>query len=350
MNFRSLKLFFHKLTHWEYWPYQVVYAPISLLWIYYAIRARSLFFFNAANPSIRNGGFVMGSKRNIYNLIPEEFYARTAFIPENTPPSALEDILKSSGLEYPLIAKPDIGLRGNAVKKIHSEHELHAYSQRADFDYLIQEFIALPKEIGVFYVRYPGEKKGRITGIVAKELLTVTGDGTSTTRELLNKTPRFQFQLKALQREYGNQLDRVPEKGEKLTLVPYGSHARGAKFTDCSHMINDVLTEVINDICTQVKGFYYGRLDLMYNTAEELESGKNLMLVEINGAMSEPTHIYDPGHSLWFAWKELARHVTYMYEISQTNHRVRGIPYLKYKHGIRELYAHHLQNRKIVGF
>lgn len=350
MNLQPLKLFFHKLTHWEYWPYQVVYAPISLLWIYYAIRARSLFFFNAANPSIRNGGFVMGSKSNIYDLIPEKFYAKTAFIPENTSPSALEDILNNSGLKYPLIAKPDIGLRGNAVKKIHSENELYEYNQRAGFDYLIQEFIALPNEIGVFYIRYPGKDKGRITGIVAKELLTVTGDGISTTRELLNKTPRFQLQLKALQKEYGDQLDSIPEKGERLTLVPYGNHARGAKFTDCSHMINDVLTGTINRICTQVKGFYYGRLDLMYNTTEELEKGENLMVVEINGAMSEPTHIYDPCHSLLFAWKELARHITYMYEISQANHLNGGIPYLSYKSGIRELYAHHVQHRKIVGF
>ncbi|UGU14298.1 D-alanine--D-alanine ligase [Sinomicrobium kalidii] len=350
MNLLPLKLFVHKLTHWEYWPFQIVYAPISLLWIYYALRARSLFFFNAANPSIRNGGFVMGSKRNIYDLIPEEFYAKTAFIPKDTAFADLEGILEGSGIRYPLIAKPDIGLRGNAVKKIHTPDELHKYNNRAGFDYLIQEFITLPNEIGIFYVRYPGEDKGRITGIVAKELLTVTGDGVSTTRELLNGTPRFQFQLKVLQQEYGSQLDSIPEKGEQLTLVPYGNHARGAKFTDCSHMINEALTEVINDMCTRVKGFYYGRLDLMYNTVEELEKGRNFMLVELNGAMSEPTHIYDPRHSLLFAWKELARHITYMYEISQVNHQTKGIPYLNYKSGIRELYAHHVQNRKIVGF
>jgi hypothetical protein len=42
---------------------------------------------------------------------------------------------------------------------------------------------------------------------------------------------------------------------------------------------------------------------------------------------SEPTHIYDPKHSFFFAWKELARHITYMYEISVANEN--GIPYLK---------------------
>jgi hypothetical protein len=38
----------------------------------------------------------------------------------------------------------------------------------------------------------------------------------------------------------------------------------------------------------------------MYNTVEELEQGINFSIVELNGAASEPTHIYDPKHSLFF--------------------------------------------------
>ncbi|MGS2762375.1 D-alanine--D-alanine ligase [Sinomicrobium sp. M5D2P9] len=350
MTLRNLKLSVHKITHWEYWPFQVIYAPISILWLYYAIRSGSLFFFNTVNPSIRNGGFVMGSKRNIYSLIPQQFYAKTAFVAENTPDSDLDKIRKNRGLNYPLIAKPDIGLRGNAVKKIHSETELQAYNRQAGFDYLIQEFITLPREIGVFYIRLPGEKKGRITGIVSKELLTVTGDGISTIKTLLQQTPRHQLQLKAITKEYGDLLDHILPKDEKRILVPYGNHARGAMFTDCSHIVNDAICEVIDNMCTQIQGFYYGRLDLMFNSVEELEKGKNFMVVELNGAMSEPTHIYDPGHSLVFAWKELARHITYMYKISKMNHQAQGIPYLTYRKGVRELHAHFIQNRKIAGF
>ncbi len=350
MTGQALKLSLHKLTHWEYWPFQVIYAPISLLWLYYAIRAGSLFFFNTVNPSIRNGGFIMGSKRKIYDLIPQEFYAKTVFIAEGTPDAALEEIREKQGLRYPLIAKPDIGLRGNAVKKIHSAEELKTYNRQSGFDYLIQEFITLPYEIGIFYIRLPGEREDRITGIVSKELLTVTGDGISPIRTLLRQTPRHQLQLKAIAKEYGDLLDHILQKNEKRVLVPYGNHARGARFTDCSHMISEGITKVINDMCTQIPGFYYGRLDLMFNSVEELENGKNFMVVELNGAMSEPTHIYDPGHSLIFAWKELARHITYMYKISKINHRSRGLPYLSYRKGVRELYAHFIQNRKIAGF
>ena len=63
----------------------------------------------------------------------------------------------------------------------------------------------------------------------------------------------------------------------------------------------------------------------MYDSWMDLEKGKNFAIVEVNGAASEPTHIYDPKHSIIFGWKELSRHITYMYKISVQNHK-RGFP------------------------
>jgi hypothetical protein len=60
---------------------------------------------------------------------------------------------------------------------------------------------------------------------------------------------------------------------------------------------------------------------------------KNFFVVELNGAASEPTHMIPS--TLFFAWKELARHITYMYEISVANNR-NGVPYLKHRAGMKE--------------
>ncbi len=291
----------------------------------------------------------MESKQAIYNLIPQRYYPKTGLIPENTAFEQVLEKVNQLGLQFPIIAKPDIGLRGSAVKKIDNENELKAYHEKANFDYLVQDLIPFANEIGVFYVRYPHEKTGKITGIVGKEFLIVTGDGQSTIETLIKKDPRHEMQLQALQKEYGNALQTVLPKGENKNLVPYGNHIRGAKFLDYSHWISPQLTEVINEMCLQIPGFYFGRLDLMYNSIEELEQGKNFSVVELNGAASEPTHIYDPKHSVFFGWKELIRHIRYMFEISVANHK-NGAPYLSHKAGMKEYRMHLEQSYKILNF
>ncbi len=292
----------------------------------------------------------MESKKAIYDLIPPEFYPKTVLVSHTELLPGLEIIFRNENLLFPVVAKPDIGLRGMAVKKIHSWEELKDYHGRAHFNYLIQAFIDLPKEMGVFYVRYPGSPVGMITGIVAKEFISVAGDGRSTIGELLTRNPRYRMQLKALKREDAGISSRVLQKGETTVLMPYGSHSRGAKFTDCSHITTPGLTGIINKVCLQVKGFYYGRLDIMYRSLEQLEEGADFMIVELNGAKSEPTHIYDPKHSLLFAWKVLARHITYLYEISRINHSTEGMPFLSCKKGIEELFAHQRHIRKLTRF
>jgi hypothetical protein len=346
---RRSNLFLHKLTHWEYWPFQVVYIPIYFLWAFYSLKAKSLFFFSASNPSIKNGGFIMESKKEIYDLIPIQYYPKTELINEGSPLEDIQKVIQDSGIRYPLIAKPDIGLRGSAVKKINTVEDLKSYSLKADFNYLIQDLIPYENEVGIFYVRYPNQKSGKITGIVSKEFLIITGNGIASIEELIKENPRYELQLKVLRQEYGKRLLDILPEGEKLNLVPYGNHARGAKFIDGSHQITAKLEETFNEICVQIPGFFFGRMDVMYNTFEELENGINFSIVELNGAASEPTHIYDPKHSLFFAWKELARHITYMYEISIENNK-KGVPFLEHQLGMKEYRMHLVQSNKIVNF
>lgn len=342
-----MKLFIHKLTHWEYWPFQVVYIPIYFLWIFYALRARSLFFFNASNPTIQNGGFMNESKIKIYDLIPQKYYPTTQLISSKSDFEAAMQQQSVANISFPFIAKPDIGLRGSGVKKINSIADFQAYHHKADFNYLIQNLIPYSNEMGVFYVRYPNETTGRITGIVAKEFFIVEGDGVATIEQLIVQNPRFAFQLQAIQKEANFDMKEVLKVGEQRNLVPYGNHARGAKFLDASEWITPKLTATFNEICTQIDGFYFGRLDVMYESVEGLENGQNFKIVEINGAGSEPTHIYDPKHSLFFAWKELARHITYMFQISVQNHKA-GFSYLTFNEGMEEYRLHIEQSRKII--
>ncbi len=289
----------------------------------------------------------MESKKEIYDLIPEKFYPKTRLFEAGTEPGSVLKVILSQGFKYPLIGKPDIGMKALMVKKLHTGEELVDYCLRSKVDFLIQECVDYPIEAGIFYWRYPGEEEGKISGIVTKKFLSVKGNGSSSVRELIMESPRAVLQLKVLEKTFGERLNDIPGKDEERVLVPYGSHFRGAEFTDDSRRIDPELTALINSICKQVSGFYYGRMDIRFNSWEELRKGKNFSLIELNGAGSEPTHMYDPRHSLFYAWKEIIRHWNILYRISSKNHRRKKIPYLTTKQGLQMFREHSAYIKRI---
>lgn len=334
-------VFWIKLTHWEYWSFHALYAPLYPYWIWLCIRAQTSFFINTANPHIKNGGFLMESKKEIYDLIPIEYYPITLLVEPETNFEIIVQQVQQLGLEYPLIAKPDIGMRGIAVKKISSLEELSAYAAKNKMAYLIQSFVSYEREVGIFYVRLPFESKGKITGIVSKEFLNLTGDGQSTVLALMQKNDRAILQIPYFEKFEPTTLTKVIAKDEELLLSPYGNHARGAKFIDITALNSPGLTDAINQICLQIPEFYFGRLDIKFQDWESLCQGKNLSIIELNGAGSEPTHIYDPKHSVFFAWAEIIRHWKMLQQISIYNHLHQKIPYMGWKKGIKMLKENH---------
>ena len=332
-----------KIFHWEYWSFNVLYAPLYPYWFWLCLKARAFFYINAANPTIRNGGFLMESKKEIYDLLPEGTYPTTLFFAAGTNPADVLVDVRSSGVQYPMIGKPDIGMRGMSVQKLESDDELLVYASKSKVDFLVQAYIPFEEEVGIFYYRIPGEEKGKITGIVGKEFLTVIGNGYSTIDQLLQEDPRFILQLPVLRKTMPALLTEVLPQGEKKLLVPYGNHARGAKFLDLTHLADAQLNQMIDELSKQIDGFYYGRMDIRYDTIELLREGKNFSIIELNGSGSEPTHMYDPKHSVFFAWREILRHWDLMCKISIINHK-RGVPYMTRKEGLAMLKA----NKQLV--
>lgn len=342
-NTLSAKRLLIRLRSWEYWPFFIVYAPVFIYWAWLSLKARSFFFFSTSNPSIQNAGFLLESKKDIYQLLPADSWPNTLFCPLGMELNAITKGLTKKGLSFPLIAKPDVGQRGLRVKLLQTEMELSDYARGSKVDFLLQEYIDYPNEIGVFYYRMPGEPQGYISGIVGKELLAVVGDGRSTVEELLLKQNRALLQLPVLRAVYGEFLRHTLGAGEKFTLVPYGNHSRGAKFIDWSSRIDPQLVKAIDDYCRQIPGFYFGRLDIKFNSWEELRAGRAFSVIELNGAGSEPTHVYDPAHSIFFAWKEIIRHLRLLYQISRANARQQRLRYMSFQTGWKMLrdYARH---------
>ncbi|MFM1998821.1 MAG: hypothetical protein RL204_768 [Bacteroidota bacterium] len=297
---------FHKIRNWEYWPVYVVYTPAFIYWVGQAIRFRSATFYRWVNPAIPNGGLHGDSKKEIYDLLPQWSFPKTTLVRKEQAFDS-KHILQEMGLQFPVLLKPDIGCRGVDVKRVNSHEEIREYHQASEKDYLIQEWIDLPNELGLFYCKIPGEKRGRITGITLKSFLTVTGDGRSSIKDLLQKDPRSRMQIEKLEKTID--LNVILPLNENKCMVPYGNHNRGTQFINGNQFITSALEKYFENLLGSIPGFHYGRLDIRYNTLEELEQGLNFKIIELNGAKSEPTHIYDTSTSFWKGQREIFRHL-----------------------------------------
>lgn len=311
--------FLIRLLHWEYWPSQAIYVPLLPYFVWLAFRSRHPFFFSAANPSIYISGLGLESKFITTEKLPSRLRPKTILVMPDEMPETIFDKLKNAGISFPLIAKPDIGYRGFLVKKIESGEALLDYLHRHPIAFILQELIDLPFEVGVLYYRYPGDAKGKVTSITLKEFLHVVGDGHSKVVDLVKRNPRALLQLERLQDTHASVLELIPDSGQVISLGTIGNHSKGTKFIDGRHLINEALVRHFDDLNLQINEVYYGRFDLKCQRLEDLITGENLKIIELNGICSEPTHIYHPGYPYFKALYEVAQHWNVIARISVRN-------------------------------
>jgi hypothetical protein len=323
--------FIIRLTAWEYWPFGIVQFPVFMYWLWLSLRARSLFFFSASNPTIVLGGMLGESKNDVLKLIPDPYKPKTILVKAPATKEQIMALIKDHRFSFPVIFKPDLGERGFMVKKITSETQVELYLNSYSKNFLIQEFLDLPVELGVFYTRMPDQPEGYVSSVVIKDMLTVTGDGKSSLKDLILDKPRAKLQWEKLKGAHADQLNRILPVGEKFELNAIGNHSLGTTFLNGEYLINEKLSKTFDSISKQIDGFYFGRYDLRCASMEELYEGK-IKIMELNGCGAEPTHIYHPGFSLWKAIGILCTHWKNIFLISMQNHK-RGVAFTPLREG-----------------
>lgn len=320
--------FWIKMWNWEYWPTMAFYWPMVVYGPLLALRYRHPCFFSAANPSMYISGMGLESKFDTLQMLPSHLRPISVQVRPGLPIGIVSERLAEAGLNFPLIAKPDIGFRGLLVTKVHNLQELQSFLGRYQVDFILQEFLDYPEEVGVFYVRMPGKEKGQIISLTLKEFLSITGDGQRTVRELVARKPRALLQMERLEATFAGDMDRIPEKGEIVRLGVVGNHSKGTLFLNGTSQADERLARVFDEVTREMSGFFYGRFDIKCSSLESLKQGKDFRIIELNGIGAEPTHIYDQsqmsyGKALW----TIMRHWTLVAQISATNH-AQGAPYL----------------------
>ena len=345
MAYIGLKRTWVRWTTWEYLPMWVSNLPVAGFYLWFAMRARHPLFFSAANPAIPLGGAMGESKFDILQRLPGTVLPKMALAQAGMPFEEVLLSLKNLELSYPFIAKPDVGERGFLVKKITSEAALKEHLSRYPVDFILQEWIDLPLEASVLFTLFPGHpSRFEVTSVCVKEFLQVTGDGQRSLRELILNDPRAAFQLERLEAEYPERMMETPAAGQAVRLGAIGNHCLGTKFVNGNHLIDKSLRHSFEQICRQIDGIHYGRFDLKCADVEALRNG-HIKVMELNGVLGEPAHVYDPSVGALRAYREFWRHWRLIFEVSQAN-RKRGIGVATLREGreqVRQYFAYKKQ-------
>lgn len=322
-----------RISWFEFAPPHLFYTPIALYCGWLSLRHFGPTLLTNCNPALPFSGLVGESK---YQVLSEVKGASRDLVPdyvsilrwggEGGLERTLDDAAKAmqqAGLSFPIVAKPDIGMRGVGVQLAHTHADLRQYVETfpAGANFMLQTLVDEEGEAGVFYVREPGEDKGRITSLTLKYFPRVTGDGKSTLRDLiLNDSRAGQLAHIYLDR-HQQRLDDVIPTGESVRIAFAGSHSRGTIFRNGNAEITDAMTDAFDEIAKSVGEFYIGRFDVRFGDFEALKEGKGFRIIEINGAGGEQTHIWDSRTTLREAYKALLMQFGALYRIGAKNRR-----------------------------
>ena len=321
------RAFLHAWRKWasfEFWPPWLFYLPIVPRYIFLSLKYRSFVLPFYANPFLEHAGLIGESKWDIFKyLLQDQFSLRTRLVKNGSGQfGEIMSLVQSKEFYFPFIVKPDKGQRGFAVRIIHDPAELENYLAVADFDLILQEFCDWNFEAGVFYYRMPDESHGKIFSITDKQFPWIVGDGEKKLGQLILEDRRARIIAPTYFERFHGKLDTIPAAGEKVVLSTCGNHCQGAIFKNGLALNSPELLNSVETVVSQIPDFYFGRLDIRYHTPGELLGGQAFKIVEINGAGSEATHIWDPATTLAEAYRVLYAQWGILFEIgSQVKQR-----------------------------
>jgi hypothetical protein len=319
------------LSFFEFWPPRLFYFPASLYWLWLSVRHGSLTLPTVANPGLPGGGLSGESKSEVLSAAGPKVRALIApyvVVAKGLGAQAADAALEAAGramaqanLDFPLVAKPDIGCRGAGVQVVRRADDLRAYVGRfpEGAKFHIQKLVDQEGEAGVFYVRHPTQEKGSIPSLTLKYFPHVTGDGKRTLRELILDDPRAKKIAHVFLPRHRARLEHVLAAGERFRLAFAGNHARGTIFRDGTPLVTEALRARIDELAHDIKGFHFGRFDIRFAEFSELLQGRSFTIIEFNGAGAEFTHFWDPKHSIFTAYGEMFRQYRTVFEVAAAN-------------------------------
>jgi hypothetical protein len=194
----------------------------------------------------------------------------------------------------------------------------------------VQRLIPFKGEAGVFYIKKPGEKTGKVTSLTIRYFPYVVGDGSKSVSQLIEADERLRYksnnyygkdrQHLGLSTEF---LNSVPKEGEILQIAFIGSIRVGGLYINGEKFITKALNDRFEKIAGSIPEFYFGRFDIKFKSIDLLMQGTDFKIFEINGAGSEAIHVWDADMSLKRVFGDLFSYQSLLFKIGHLN-RKRG--------------------------
>jgi len=172
---------------------------------------------------------------------------------------------------------------------------------------LVQDFVDFKREFSILIYRFPNSGEIGISSLIEKTYPIVTGDGQSTLLELIMNNANPFLKKDWIVHSFEGRHDEVPVAGMEIQIDEIGNYSRGAKFHSKNEFIDDKIIKWADNLLSDISGLNFCRIDIKANSLDSLIKG-HFKILEINGAKSEPLHIYDPKYSYFQIVKEIHRH------------------------------------------
>jgi membrane protein DedA with SNARE-associated domain len=274
-----------KVTLAERIPLGLMYLPLLVRWLGFALRYRSL-----TVPTVANSGCCVQDGRWDE---PRSGYLRAAVIGS---PSWVADfvvmtrstaswtlysdldravqLLGGVGLTFPLLGKSDSGRQG--ARRLDDMVDLREYLRHfpGGEKLILQRLVPAAGTAIALYARLPGARSGRIISLTFRQGPSDSGNGRDCYR-------------------------------------------------DARRCITPELEACIDSIARVMPEFHYGRFELGFASPEELMRGKRLSIIEINGVRGAASDTWDPGLPVTEVYRRLVEQQRIIFLIGDKN-RARG--------------------------
>ncbi len=314
----------------EHLPKALLCVPLVLHWMLLAARYRSLTLPSCLNPRIEMGGLAGESKSACLAQIGSAFAPWVAPWRRVVAGEDAAAARMAAGLDYPIIAKPDIGWCGYGVRRVDDDAALARYAAAVPPGgaYILQRLVAAPNEAGLLYIRTPGARHGRVAALTLRHTPGVMGDGERSVATLVDADPRCRPHAADYAAALGEEaFQRILPQGERVALTTIASLRMGARYQDASARITPALTARIDAIARSMGDFHYGRFDVRFPSLAALLEGE-FSIIEVNGAGSEAIQFWDPALPLAAAFRGVFAKQSELFALGhamrRTGHRPAG--------------------------